>query len=477
MDFSVYFTQLKYLIPEITLLVFALAAMVFHLFGGARGRRWAGVISLAGLLVSLWVLIFAPLNPSPIYSGTLNADAFAFFFKIIFLLAGALSVVLAFKFFDTEGYEPGEVYYLLLFAVCGMMLTVSATDLISFYASFELFALVSYILAAIFKKERRSAEAGLKYFILGVLSTGIMLLGMALVYGLSGQTNFYAIGQALAGAQAKLVLTGMIFFFIGLFFKLALVPFHMWTPDVYEGAPTPLVAFLSTAPKAAVFAVLMRLIMSVFSGQEAAWSVLFSFIAVVTMFWGNIAALMQTNIKRMMAYSSIAHAGYILIGLAAWSHSGSIAVLFYLFVYLFMNTAAFAIVLLLARPHGFAENVDDLNGLAQHSPLLAGGIVVLLLSLTGIPPTAGFFGKYYLFTAAIEKGLYWLVVAGALNSVISLFYYFRIGKAIFMENPTGPEPGRSLYVRTVLYASFVAILLFGILPGLLIDFVAKVSLR
>ncbi len=478
MDYSLYVEQLKYLIPEATVLVFALAAMIVHVFAKRKGRRMAGIISAAGLIAAAVALIYSPLTGSEIFSGNLLIDQFAFYFKIIFLISGILTIVLSFRFFDIEGSEPGEAYYLILLSIIGMMFAVSSVDLISFYVSFELFAISSYILAGIFKKDKRSAEAGIKYFILGTLSSAVMVLGMAILVGIAGTTNYTEISKLLAGENVKLALTGMLLLFSGLFFKLALVPFHMWTPDVYEGAPTPLVVFLSTAPKAAVFAVIIRMIYVMFGGFQNQWQIIFQAIAIITMFWGNIAALTQKNIKRMMAYSSIAHAGYIMMGLAAFGVKGNMAVLFYLFVYLFMNAAAFGMILLVQKNGGFGENIEDMRGFAKKSPMMAAGIIVLLLSLTGIPPTAGFMGKYFLFTAVVEKGMYVLAIIGALNSVISLFYYFQIGKAMFMEDAGAAwfTTDKSYYARFVIALSIIVILLIGILPATLTMFASASSL-
>jgi NADH-quinone oxidoreductase subunit N len=462
---------LRYLLPELGLIAVAAISMFVHLFGRRRGHRWAGYTALTGLALVAVVLTLSPQSPGPLYSGHLVIDSFSLFFKLVFLIAAGLAVGLSFRFFDVEGSEPGEIYYLLPLTVIGMMVAVSSVDLVSTYVSFELFAIPSYILAGIFKKDRRSAEAGIKYFFLGTLSSGLMLLGMALVFGLTGETNYGAILRSLGGADLHIALTGMILFFAGLFFKSAMVPFHMWAPDVYEGAPTPLVVFLSTAPKAAVFAILIRLLAGFFGRFEAQWTPVLQAVSLLTMFWGNIAALIQENVKRLMAYSSIAHAGYLAIGLAAFGETGRLAVLYYIFVYVFMNAAAFGLVLLLRKGAGFGEDVSDLRGLARRSPLAAGCILVLLLSLTGIPPTAGFMGKYFLFAAAVEKGMVFLAVAGALNSVISLFYYFRLGRAMFMEEETGAvrvEP--SAPVLAVIGGSALVLLILGILPFLLTSF-------
>ncbi len=478
MDYSLYTDQLKYLVPEITVLVFSIAAMLFHVFMKKTGKRVAGIVSIAGLLAAAVLLFLTPRTGGEIYSGTLIIDKFAVYFKFIFIISGLLTILLSFRFFDIEGSEPGEAYYLVLLSIIGMMFAVSSVDIITFYVSFEIFAILSYILAGIFKKDKRSSEAGIKYFILGTLSSAVMVLGMALLVGISGSTGFSGIAEKLSETpvqgNARLAIAGMFLLFSGLFFKLALAPFHMWTPDVYEGAPTPLVVFLSTAPKAAVFAVLIRMILVVFDEFQDQWQIIFQGVAIITMFWGNIAALMQKNIKRMMAYSSIAHAGYIMMGFAAFGASAGMAVMFYLFVYLFMNAAAFGMILLVQKQNGFGEELDDMRGFARKSPMLAAGIIVLLLSLTGIPPTAGFIGKYFIFTAVVEKGLYFLAVIGALNSVISLFYYFQIGKAMFMED-AGYEltADKTIYARSVIILSCLVILILGIYPSILVSFTSQ----
>jgi NADH-quinone oxidoreductase subunit N len=477
MEMSAFASGLKYLTPEIVLLAASAAAMFVHLFGGRRGARAAGWVSLAGMAAAGAALAWAPANGGAILAGSLQVDPFAAFIKAVVLLAGALTVLLSFRFFGVERCEPGEVYILLPLAMIGMTISASTVDLISTYVAFELFAVTSYILTGIFKKDRRSSEAGIKYFFLGTLSSGLMLLGMALVFGLSGETNYTAIARGLATADSHFVLAGMILFFSGLFFKAAMVPFHMWAPDVYEGAPTPMTVFLSTAPKAAVFAILIRVMIGVFAGFQAQWSAILYALAALTMFWGNLAALTQKNLKRMMAYSSIAHSGYIVIGLAAWGGQARTAVLFYLVVYVFMNAAAFGLILLVRRGRGFGEDVDGLRGLARRAPLTAAAIVVILLSLAGIPPTAGFMGKYFLFLAAVDKGMIGLAVAGALNSVISLFYYFRIGRAMFMDEPAAEsdfEP--SLPVGLVLALSALVCLVLGILPSLLSEFAGRAVL-
>ena len=477
MDSSASLSGLKYLVPEIVVLGAAIVSLFAHVFSRKHGPRLAGWAALLGLAAGAGCLAAAPAGPGSIFAGGLVVDRFALFLKAVVLLAGGLSILVAFRFFGVEGHEPGEIYSLFLLSIVGMMAAVSSADLISTYVAFELFAIASYILAGISKRDKRSSEAGVKYFFLGTLSSGIMLLGMAIVFGLTGETHYAAAGRLLPSADGHVALLGMILFFTGLFFKASLVPFHMWAPDVYEGAPTPVAVFLSTAPKAAVFAILIRLMTGVFPGFEAGWVPIFQVISLATMFWGNIAALLQRNIKRLLAYSAIAHAGYLSIGLAAWSEKARTAILFYLVFYAFMNAAAFGMILLARRGQGFGEDIDDLRGLARRSPLVGASIIVILLSLTGIPPTAGFMGKYLLFMAAVDKRLYVLAVAGALNSVISLFYYFRIGRAVFLDEPESSVPvDAPSGASVVLWLAAGAVLVFGVLPSLFLNAAAAAVL-
>jgi NADH-quinone oxidoreductase subunit N len=471
---SVAGSDLGHLVPEMALLAAAVASMLVHLFFKKGGRRGAGYVALAGIGAAGLALVLTPPSAEALFGGHFAADSFALFFKAAVLAAGALAIVLAFRFFDVEKSEPGEVYYLMLLSIVGMTAAVSATDMVTTYVAFELFAIPSYVLAGIFKKERRSAEAGIKYFFLGTLSSAVMLLGMALVFGLTGSTGYAEAGPILAGANGLAALVAMSLFFVGLFFKAAFVPFHMWAPDVYEGAPTPLVIFLSTAPKAAVIAVLVRAMTVLFGGYTMEWSSLLQAVALATMFWGNLAALAQKSLKRMLAYSSIAQAGYLAIGLAAWGDSARMAVLFYVVVYVFMNAAAFGLILLIERGGRFDESVDGLRGLVRRAPVAAASVLVVLLALVGIPPTAGFMGKYFLFTAAVEKGMVLLAAAGALNSAISLFYYFRIGRAMFLEETPplpdgGPRPAENVSrtVTAVLAVCAAILLILGLLPSLL----------
>jgi NADH-quinone oxidoreductase subunit N len=465
---------LGHFLPEVILLAAAAVSMSVHLFVKRGGCRGAGYVALAGIGAAAVALALTPPSAEAFFGGHLAADPFALYFKAVVLAAGALAIVLAFRFFDVERSEPGEAYYLILLSMIGMTAAVSATDMVTAYVTFELFAIPSYVLAGIFKKERRSAEAGIKYFFLGTLSSAIMLLGMAFVYGLTGLTGYAGAGPLLARANGPAALVAMSLFFVGLFFKAAFVPFHMWAPDVYEGAPTPLVVFLSTAPKAAVVAVLVRAMTAVFGGYALEWRAILQAVALVTMFWGNLAALTQKSVKRMLAYSAIAQAGYLAVGLAAWDGPGGMAVLFYVAVYVVMNAAAFGLILLVEGGGKFDESVDGLRGLARRAPVAAASALVVLLALVGIPPTAGFMGKYFLFASAVDRGMVLLAAAGALNSAISLFYYFRIGRAMFLEEATPPPDGVprpaenvSRTVTAVLAVCAALLLVLGLLPSLL----------
>ena len=477
MDVSLYLNQLIYLSPEMALTAAVVVAITAHqVFKKRGGARIAGFVCLAGIVAAAAALAVMPFSTESFFSGTIILDEFARYFKGLILIVGAITILLTMSFFKHLGDEPGEIYYLILMALTGMMLAVSAVELITLYISLELFGIISYILAGIFKKELRSAEAGIKYFILGIVSSSIILLGMSIIYAITGQTFIKQLPELVLHSDRHLVLAGMSLIFAGLFFKIALVPFHMWTPDVYEGAPTPVVVMFSTAPKAAAFGVLMRLIVTIFSPVETDWHIILSGIAIVSMFWGNIAALMQDNIKRMLAYSSIAHAGYIMIGVTVRGELGTMALLFYLAMYVVMNAAAFSMVLLIRKPGVFGEKIEDFRGLARQSPFMAACLVIILLSLTGMPPTAGFIGKYYLFAAAIGKGAWYLAVAGAVNSVISLFYYFRIGRAMFMEPASGDDHTRGNYlVKTAIGVFTAAVLVVGILPSRLTDFLASIT--
>ncbi|MFQ5528095.1 MAG: NADH-quinone oxidoreductase subunit N [Thermoanaerobaculia bacterium] len=473
------------LLPE---MVLATAGMLLLLSGALKagnGYRLCAAVSLAALAATAVLLVLVqgvPEAPKVILAGMFIVDGYAFFWKVLFLLAAALTVVLSDRFLSDGGYRPAEFYSLILLATTGMLFMASGYSLLSIWISLELMALSSYVLTGFFKHELKSNEAALKYFVLGALSSGILVYGISLLYGAAGTVQLDELSAALPAAMAleggsRLAAAGWLLLAIGLFFKVAAVPFHVWTPDVYEGAPTPVTVFLATASKAASFAILVRIFFQGLWHLAPDWQLITAAIAVITMIWGNLAALTQSNVKRMLAYSSIAHAGYVLIGVLAGSEDGLWAVLFYLFAYTFITIGAFGTVILLERKEYAGETYSDYAGLAQRSPLLAAMMLVFMLALTGIPPTGGFFGKIYLFAAAVESGWIWVAVVGVLTSAISLFYYIGIGVQMYLKESKDDTPS-ALHapglVGTIAVCALVTVLL-GILPEPLVQF-AKNSL-
>src|SRR3989441_11853689 len=367
---------------------------------------------------------------------------------------------------EIEGFSPGEYYFLILCATLGMMIMAGGIDLITIFVGLETMAISFYILAGFIKPNQRSNEAAVKYFLLGAFSLGILLYGMSLMYGLSGTTNLRTMATLFAGQEhdPRLVLA-VILVVAGVGFKIAAVPFHMWAPDVYEGAPTPVPAFLSVGSKAASFAMLIRIFVEGMPSMNADWRLLFWVLAAVTMTVGNFAAVTQSNVKRMLAYSSIAHAGYLLIGIVAYTSRGITAMMIYLFVYTFMQLGAFAVVVLLRRQDVVGDELKDFSGLHFRSPFAAFAMLLFMLSLGGIPPTAGFMGKFWLFGAAIEAGYVWLAVAGVLNSAISLYYYIRVVVFMYLKKETiGSEPKTSGPLALALGVAVVATIALGIYP-------------
>ncbi|MCP2605000.1 NADH-quinone oxidoreductase subunit N [Candidatus Aminicenantes bacterium AH-873-B07] len=457
--------DLQSISSELILSAFALLILVISPFIKEEKKKFIIYLSIFGLIASFMALFIQP-RKARLFWETLTTDKFSIYFKALFLIATFLVILISKRFFEHEMYHKAEYYFFLLLTTVGLMFMVSAVDLISLYVSFELMAISCYVLAGFLKRNLRSNEAGMKYFVLGAFSSGILLFGFAFLFGLTGVTGYREIAQSLAnkGVNSFLIIA-MLTLAGALFFKIAAVPFHMWTPDVYEGAPTPVTAYLSVAPKAASFAIFIRLFLEVLPLLKNEWQTLIAWISLFTMTYGNIAALTQKNVKRMFAYSSIAHAGYLLIGLAAGGDFGIWGMLYYLLVYTFMNIGAFGIIIFMKKKEHFGEEFADFNGLAQRAPYLSAIIIVILLSLTGIPPTGGFIAKVYIFSAAVKQKLYWLAVAGVLNSVISLYYYFRLGMAMYFkepesEAPYSPSPSLLLAISII----GLGILLLGIYP-------------
>ena len=426
-------------------------------------------VTVAALALALVSCFFVPQNLL-VLKGAYSCDLFAIFFKILIFLTALLILPAAGAFLKSRELPRGEFYLLFLCSLLGMSVLPSANDLAVFYIALETMALSSYALAAYDRRDVRSQESGFKYFLLGAFNSGVVLYGIALAFGLTGKTSYGALrGAALASAAVGPWLAAFVFLLAGMAFKVALVPFHMWTPDVYEGAPTPVTGFISVTSKAASFAAILR-ILSIFSpALDDHWRALVAILAVLSMTAGNLLALVQTNVKRLMAYSSIAHAGYILIGFAAGGPSGLAGVLLYVFVYGFANLGIFSALSYCATKERRGETLQDLEGLSREHPRLALAVLVFFLSLAGIPPTGGFVGKLYLFASAIQANMTWLAVVGVLNSVLSLAYYFRVVMAIYFSPETKPlalVPSQPLGLA--LAALALATLAIGLAPGAII---------
>jgi NADH-quinone oxidoreductase subunit N len=459
-----------YILPELVLTAGALILLVVDVLlpRGSRALTWVTIAVLAATLLSL-----APFRSVTVQvaGGLIAVDGFAIFFKAVFLLAAILTVLMSDRYLQVEGASPGEYYFLILCATLGMMVMASGIDLITAFIGLETMAVSFYILAGFIKPSQRSNEAAVKYFLLGAFSLGILLYGMSLMYGLSGTTNLRLMASAFATQQydPRLVLA-VILVVAGMGFKIAAVPFHMWAPDVYEGAPTPVTAFLSVGSKAASFAMLLRIFVEGLAPMQGDWRLLFEALSIVTMTVGNIAALTQSNLKRMLAYSSIAHAGYLMIGIVAGTSRGISAMLIYLLIYSFMQLGAFAVIVMMRRADVVGDELKDLSGLSFRQPFAAFAMLMFMLSLGGIPPTAGFMGKFWLFSAAIESGYVWLAVIGVLNSAVSLYYYIRIVVFMYLrKETTGSEPVTSPALQVTLALALAATLILGVYPRQLFD--------
>ncbi len=425
--------------PELALAIGAMALLITGVF---LGDKAASKISISAVLLLAVAGVLVFVSPgggatTSLFDGAFRIDAFSTFCKVLIYGAAAFAILMSDRYLAGEKLGRFEYPVLIVLAAFGMSLMVSATDLISLYMGVETQSLALYILAAFNRDSRRSTEAGLKYFVLGALSSCLLLYGASLVYGFTGSTVFTEIAKAAAVNQnnAGLVI-GLVFMISGLAFKVSAAPFHMWTPDVYEGSPTPVTAFFAAAPKLAAMALFTRVLMSSFPGVVEDWRPVIALIALASMMVGAFSAIAQTNIKRLMAYSSIGHMGYALIGLAAGSASGVSSVLIYMAIYIVMTVGTFAVILMMRRRGGMTENISDLSGLSRTNMPMALILTVLLFSLAGVPPTAGFFGKWYVFLAAVDQGLIWLAVAGVVASAVSAFYYLRIIWFMWFDEPT-----------------------------------------
>ncbi len=430
--------SLQLSIPELILAVGAMALLMIGVFAGEKSASTVTGLAVAVLIIAgLWLVLKT--GEGEAYGGAFLSDPFAKFMKVLALIGSITAMVMTVGHARSAQIDRFEFPVLLVLATLGMLLMISANDLISLYLSLELQSLALYVVAAINRDSIRSTEAGLKYFVLGALSSGMLLYGMSLIYGFTGHTGFTQIAAALTAEGRSLgLIFGLVFVLAGLAFKISAVPFHMWTPDVYEGAPTPVTAFFAAAPKVAAMAILVRLVINAFEPVVADWQQIIVFISIASMLLGAFAAIGQKNIKRLMAYSSIGHMGYALVGLAAGSMAGVRGVLLYMLIYMVMTLGTFACILAMRRKEGEnVENIDDLAGLSQTNPFMATVLTVLMFSLAGIPPMAGFFGKYFVFMAAIEAQLYALAIIGVLASVVGAYYYLRVIKVMWFDDAKG----------------------------------------
>jgi NADH-quinone oxidoreductase subunit N len=458
------------ILPEIILSLFACAVFVIDPFVSREKKHLIGYFSLVALLLTGLALI--PLSGSNLtaFSGMILLDAYAIFFKGLLLITSAIVVAMSILYLQIERINIGEYYGLILFSTVGMLLLPGASDLLSIYLSLELMSMSFYILTAFMRKSPRSVEAGIKYFLTGIFTSGIILYGAAFLYGLTGNTHLGSIRAYLSGtAPTPTLILAMVLLLAGFGFKIAAIPFHMWAPDVYDGAPTPITSLLSTGSKIAALAAMVRFfVVGLPVAPSNTWQV-FWLISVLTMTIGNIAALLQTNVKRLLAYSSVAQTGYLLIGLVVPSGEGLSAILIYSVAYTFMTLGAFATLVLLCKKDRRGDQISDFAGFARLHPAVAAAFVVFALSLVGIPPTAGFIGKLFLFQAAIAHEFYWLAIFGILNSAISLYYYFKIIVAMYMENRSGEiAPSFSRPLTASLVITSLATLLIGLYPEPLI---------
>ena len=481
MDFDL--TQFNSIAPLTALTVAGCVLLLLEAFGSGRHRAYLMPLTLASIGVALVLELLQWSDAALGYTtfhGLLAFDRFSIVFGCIFLVAAGLTALLAPAFMREHHFEFGEFYSLLLFATVGMMILAQATDLVTIFLGVETMSIAVYVLTGSFRHSPKSAEAAMKYFMVGAFATSVLLYGMALIYGAVGSTSLAEITrQAPHVAQAPLFIVGFLLVLVALGFKIAAVPFHMWAPDAYDGAPTPVTAFMATAVKAAGFAVLIRLVSTAFGRTDLAygssgWASICSWLAVLSMTIGNLGALRQDNVKRMLAYSSIAHAGYLLVGVVAIAVIGAEArgpLIYYLVAYTFTTVGAFGVVAWIGSRNDERLMIDDWAGLAGRHPGVALAMTIFMLSLGGIPPTAGFFGKFYVFRAALEKPtLIWLVVIAVLNSVVSVFYYLRVVTAMyFREAGREARPLRATSVSAALLLAAVGVLVIGILPTWLVD--------
>ena len=459
------------LLPVLPELMLAVGAMALLMIGAFNGPKVTGLITT--LAVCLLVVVGAaeimlPAGKHVTFGGSFIVDDYARFLKVLAIIASAVTLILSREFLADQSRRIFEYAILVLLSTLGMMVLISAGDLIMLYLGLELMSLALYVVAASNRDNAKSTEAGLKYFVLGALSSGMLLYGASMIYGFTGTVSFAGIAAEAKTGNIGLVF-GLVFLLAGLCFKVSAVPFHMWTPDVYEGAPTPVTAFFASAPKVAALAVFTRVTLTAFPGIVVQWQQVVVFVSLASMVLGSFAAIGQTNIKRLMAYSSIGHMGFALVGLAAGTQEGAQGVLVYIAIYVAMTLGTFAIILTMKRNGQAVETIKDFAGLSRTNPIIAFFFAMFLFSLAGVPPLAGFFGKFYVFMAAIKSGLFVLAVVGVLASVVGAFYYLSIVKLMYFDEPVGKLDPMRVELRTVLAVAGLFNVLFFVYPAPLVS--------
>ena len=452
--------------------ILAVGVMVLILIGAWRGERGFGLVDemAVGLLgLAIVVILLSSKPDASVFDGAFMDDAFSRFVKVLTLVGALVSILMSVDYLRRSGLEKFEYPVLVILSTLGMMLLISADNLIALYLGLELMSLALYVMAAFARDDGRASEAGLKYFVLGALSSGMMLYGSTLLYGFAGTVSFTGIAAAITASPPIGVIFGLVFVLAGLAFKMSAAPFHMWTPDVYEGAPTPVTAFFASAAKMAAVAITARIVVTAFPGVTSQWRQIVVFLAIASTLLGSFAAIGQNNIKRLMAYSSIGHMGFALIGLAAGNEAGIRGVVIYLAIYLVMTLGAFAAILAMRVEGKPVENISDLAGLSRTNGVMAFFLAMLMFSLAGVPPLAGFFAKYYVLLAAVDAGLYPLAVIGVLASAVAAFYYLRVVKVMYFDEPAPDFDRAPFALRAVLAVATIALLGFWVYPAPIMD--------
>lgn len=464
--------------PEILLTLVATLLMVLEPLTAPNGKRKLGVLAFIALAAALGLSLAVDYGPA--FSNMLSVDGFATFFRVLVCSVGLITVLMSTNYLSQERAETGEYYALLLFSIVGQCLMATANELVMIFIGLEVSSIASYVMAGFLRDDKRNNESALKYFLLGSFATAFLLYGVAWIYGLTGTTNLTEIRRVLLSGTAEesslLLLAASALLFVGFAFKVSAAPFQMWAPDVYQGAPAPVSGFMSAGPKAAAFAMFLRVVMTAFEPIKSTWEPLLWISALLTMIIGNFAALRQSNIKRLMAYSSIAHAGYVMVAVTTHSQIGTAAAMFYLAAYAFMNLGAFAVITHIARRGERYVEVSDFAGLGVRQPVTAALLAVFLLSMIGVPLTGGFFGKFYIFKAALDADLVWLTILGLLNSAVAAYYYLRIIVVMYMQPPQEDSeelPALSAGVTVAAWGSAIATVVLGVFPSFVLDFAGK----